>query len=44
MSCGQLDRQRQPIQPDADLGHGRRVLMSERKISLDRLRSLDEQP
>ncbi len=40
---GQLDRQGQPIQPGADLGHGKRRLGCELKVRLDRLGALDKQ-
>ena len=40
---GQLDRQRQPVQPAADLGHRRRVLVGRARSRVDRLRPLDEE-
>ncbi len=40
---GKLDRQRQAIQPHANLGHGRRVGVRNGEIRPHRLRSLDEQ-
>ena len=40
---GQLDGQRQPVEPGADLGHGGRVGSGHGEVRLDRLRPLDEQ-
>src|SRR5262249_11448598 len=39
----QLERQRQPVQPLADLGHHWCILVGHREVSLDRLGALDEQ-
>ena len=40
----QLDRQRQAVQPDADLRHGRRVHVAEGEVGGRAARPLDEQP
>ena len=40
---GQLDRERHPVEPGADRGHGRRVLVGDREAGADRDRPLDEQ-
>ena len=40
----QLDRQRQPVQPPADLRHRRGVLRRKGEPGPDRLRPLDEEP
>ena len=40
----QLDRQRQPVEPDADLRHGRRVLVGDGEVGGRGVRPLDEQP
>ena len=39
----QLDRQRHPVEPGADRGHRRRVLVGDREPGLDRHRAFDEQ-
>ena len=40
----QLDRQRQPVQAAADLGHGRGVRRGQREVGPGRLRPRDEEP
>ena len=40
---GELDRERQSVEPRADLGDGRRAFICEREIPPDRARTLDEQ-
>ena len=40
---GQLDGQRQPVQPAADVGDGCGVLVGQREVGLDRLRPRDEE-
>jgi hypothetical protein len=39
----QFDRQRQPVQPRADRGDGRRVVVGQREVRPDRPRALDEE-
>ena len=39
----QLDRERQAVEPDADLGDRRRVRARDGEVGLDRLRALDEE-
>jgi len=41
---GQLDRQRQPVQPRADLRNCQSVLVRQGEVRADRPRPLDEQP
>jgi hypothetical protein len=44
-ACGrQLDRQRQPVELAADLGHRRRVFVRHGEISFHRLSTIDKQP
>ncbi|MGO9083581.1 MAG: hypothetical protein ACLQDY_31915 [Streptosporangiaceae bacterium] len=42
--CGQLDRQRQPVQAPADRCHVRGVRLGDREVRPDHRRLLDEQP
>jgi hypothetical protein len=41
---GELDGQRQAIEPATDLGHCRSDLSGQRQIGFDSLRSIDEEP
>ena len=41
--CSELDRERQPIEPHADLRNGGGVVVREREASVDGLRTFDEQ-
>ena len=40
----ELDRQREPVEPHADLGHRGRVRVGDRKVRFHGTRALDEQP
>ena len=40
---GQLDRQRQAVQPGADLGDDERVVLCEHELGRDRPRALEEE-
>jgi hypothetical protein len=40
---GQLDRQRQPVKPKAELCHDGCIPITEREVRADRARPLDEQ-
>jgi hypothetical protein len=41
--CRQFQRERQPVEPPANLDHGERILRREREVGANRLGALDQQ-